>query len=152
MFYSYRALVWAGKVGISCTIDSARMLHNKYLCSRHFLESDFTTAERIHLNRVAVPCDSGSASQSLPQSPVPSLHTPALDPLPSALTPEDDLHVLPPTRTYTKTLVSSTAKPIPIHADSPSTSFQMSAVQPSPTAANTLAVKETSFPQSSEYI
>jgi hypothetical protein len=27
------------------------MLHNKYLCSIHFLESDFTTAERIHLNK-----------------------------------------------------------------------------------------------------
>jgi hypothetical protein len=50
MFYSYRAVVGALKVGISCTIDSARMLHNKYLGSRHFLESDFTTAERVHLN------------------------------------------------------------------------------------------------------
>jgi hypothetical protein len=26
---------------------SAKMLHNKYLCSSHFLESDFTSAERI---------------------------------------------------------------------------------------------------------
>jgi hypothetical protein len=41
--YFYRALVWAGKVGIYCTVDSAGMLHNKYLCSRHFSESDFTT-------------------------------------------------------------------------------------------------------------
>jgi hypothetical protein len=71
------------------------MLHNKYLCIRHFLESDFTTAERLHLNRV-----------------------------------------------------SSTVTPIPIYADSPSTSFQMSAVQPSPTAANIFAVRETSFPLS----
>jgi hypothetical protein len=52
----YRALVWAGKVGISCTIDPARKLQNKYLCSRHFLESDFTTDERVHFNRVTVPC------------------------------------------------------------------------------------------------
>jgi hypothetical protein len=58
MFYFYRALVWAGSVGISCTIDSARILNNKYLFSRHFSESDFTTAERVHLNRVAVPCGS----------------------------------------------------------------------------------------------
>jgi hypothetical protein len=35
--------------------------------------------------------------------------------------------------------------PVLIHADRPSTSFQMSEVQPSPTAANTFAVKETSF-------
>jgi hypothetical protein len=27
------------------------MLLNKYLCSIQFLESDFTTAERIHLNK-----------------------------------------------------------------------------------------------------
>jgi hypothetical protein len=27
------------------------MLHNKYLYSNHSLESDFTTAERIHLNK-----------------------------------------------------------------------------------------------------
>jgi hypothetical protein len=58
MFCFYRALVCIGKVGISCTIDSARMLHNKYLCSRYFSESDFTIVERIHLNRVAVPCGS----------------------------------------------------------------------------------------------
>jgi hypothetical protein len=50
------------------------MLHNKYFCSRHFLESDFTAAERVHLNRVAVPCGSVSASQSVPQPPVHSLH------------------------------------------------------------------------------
>jgi hypothetical protein len=39
-----RALVWGGRSGISCTIDSAIMLHYKYLCSRHFSENDFTTA------------------------------------------------------------------------------------------------------------
>jgi hypothetical protein len=72
-----------------------------------------------------------------------------LDPLSSAVTPEDDLHVLPPTRTYSKTLLSSTLTPIPIHAHSPSTFFQMSAAQPSPTAPSTFADKETSFPVSS---
>ncbi|XP_033607709.1 uncharacterized protein LOC117282397 [Cryptotermes secundus] len=41
-----QAAVWAGKVGISCTIDSARRLHNEYLCSKHFLDSDFTAAEK----------------------------------------------------------------------------------------------------------
>jgi hypothetical protein len=44
------------------------MLCNKYLCSRCFSESYFTTAERVHLNRVAVPCGLDSASQSPPQS------------------------------------------------------------------------------------
>jgi hypothetical protein len=144
MFYSYRALVWAGRVWISCTIDSARMLHNKLLCSKHFSESDFTTTERVHLNRFAVPCDSDSSVQSLPQLP----DTPSFDPLPSVLTPEEDLHVLTPTKTYNKTLVPSTVTPVPIHVGSPSTSFQMYAIQPSPTAASTFAVKETSFPLS----
>jgi hypothetical protein len=39
MFYSYRALLCAGEVGICCIIDSARMLHNA-----HLSESDFPTA------------------------------------------------------------------------------------------------------------
>jgi hypothetical protein len=68
--------------------------------------------------------------------------------LPSVSTPEDDLHVLPPTRTYSKTRVPSAVTPIPVHADNPSTSFQMSALQSSPTAANIFAAKETSYPLS----
>jgi hypothetical protein len=62
----YRALVWAGRVGISCTTDTARMLYNKFLCCRHFSESDFTTAERVRLNRFAVPCgtDSGAVTST----------------------------------------------------------------------------------------
>jgi hypothetical protein len=66
--------------------------------------------------------------------------------LSSVLTPEKDLHVPTPTRTYSKILVPSTVTPISIHVDSPSTSFQMSAIQPSPSAASTFAVKETSCP------
>jgi hypothetical protein len=73
----------------------------------------------------------------------------SFDPLTSVSTPEDDLHVLPLTRTYSKTQVPSAVTPIPVHADNPSTSFQMSAVQSSPAAANIFAVKETSFPPSS---
>jgi ABC-type uncharacterized transport system permease subunit len=142
-------VVWAGKVAVSCTIDSARMLHKKYLCSRHFLESDFTTAERVQLNRVAVPCGSDSASQSLPQCPVSSLYTPSLNPLPSVITHKVDISVLLPTRSYSKTLMLSTVTPFPIRADSLFTSLQMSAVQSSPTAASTIAVNEPSFPLSS---
>jgi hypothetical protein len=138
-------MVWAGRVGISCTVDSARMLCYKYLCSRHFSESDFTTAERVRLNRVAAPCGSDSVAQLLPKPPDPSLHTPPFDPPSSVLTAEDDLHVLPPTRTYSKALVPSAVTPSPIPADSSSTSFQMSAVQASPAAANTFSMKETSF-------
>jgi hypothetical protein len=58
MLYFYGSLVWAGKVGISCTIYSARTVQNTHLCSRHFLESDFTTAERMLLNfsYMNIPC------------------------------------------------------------------------------------------------
>jgi hypothetical protein len=57
MFF-YRAVVWQEKLGYLALFDSAGMLRNKYLCSRHFSESDFTTAERVHLNRAEVPCGS----------------------------------------------------------------------------------------------
>jgi hypothetical protein len=121
------------------------MLCCKYLCSKHFCESDFTTAEKIHLNRVAVPCVSDSTSHSVPEPSVPSLLTPHLDLLPSLLTPEDDLHDLPPTRTYSKrSLTSLTLTPTPVHAESPSTFSQISALQVSPASANTFAAGETS--------
>jgi hypothetical protein len=69
MFFFYRALVWAGRVGISCTIDPERMQHNKYVI---FVQQTFlTTAERVHLNhlnRLVVPFGSDSAAQSLTTS------------------------------------------------------------------------------------
>jgi hypothetical protein len=122
------------------------MLHTKYLCSRHLLESDFTTAERVRLNKVTFPFGSDSASQSLPQSLVPSFHIPSIGPtpsVPSGVIQESELHDLSPTRTYRKTLVPSAVTPVPILADSPSTSFKMSALQAA------AVVKETSFPRSS---
>jgi hypothetical protein len=111
-------------------IDAVKMLHYKYLCSKHFLESDFRTAERIQLNRVEVL--SGSDQLHIQSQPsVPSFHVPSLDSLPSVLTPEDDLYVRPPTRTYSKMLVTSfavTPITIHIHAESPSTSPQIPAL------------------------
>jgi hypothetical protein len=83
------------------------MLHNKYIGGRQVSESDFSTAERTDLNRVAISCASDSASHSAPQLPVPSLHSTSLGPLPSVLTHRDDIHVLRPTRTYRMTLVTS---------------------------------------------
>jgi hypothetical protein len=90
--------------------------------------------ERVHLSRMALPCGSDSASQSLLQPLLPSLPTISLNPLASVVTPKVDIHVPLPTRTNGKTLVPSALTPIPIHADntdSLSTSFQMSAVQSS---------------------
>jgi hypothetical protein len=86
-----------------------------------------------------------SAPQSLLQRPIPSLHTSFLDPLTSVIAHKDIVACI----TYSKTLLPSPVTCIPIHACCPSTSLKVSAVQPSPTAINIFAVKETSFPLSS---
>jgi hypothetical protein len=93
MFYPYWVLVWIGKVGTSCTINSTRMLQNKYFHSRHFLESDFTAAERVHLNRVAVPCGCFCFTV-IPTTSFPFITYSSLDPLPSV--PKDYINALPP--------------------------------------------------------
>jgi hypothetical protein len=117
------------------------MLHQKHWCSKRFLESDFMTAEKIHLNRVAVTCVSDSTSHSIS-----SLLAPYLDSLSFFLTPEDDLHLLPLTRTYSKmSLTFLTVTPTPVHEDSPSTSPQIPALQVSPPLTSTFAAEEISF-------
>jgi hypothetical protein len=69
-----------------------------------------------------------------------------LDLLPSLLTPED--HVLPPIKTYTKmSLISLTATPTPVIAQSLSTSSRIPAFHLS--LANTFAAEEISFTPSS---
>jgi hypothetical protein len=70
LFFS--AMAWAGKVGRTNSAHSPSLLCNKYLCSNHFLESDYRTAEMIHLNHLAVPCGTNSALQSVPQHSVQS--------------------------------------------------------------------------------
>jgi len=68
LFYS--AQLWAQKIGKLCSIEDARTLYEKYICKNHFLETDFTTAEKKGLNRGAVPCSSDLASQDpTPQLP-----------------------------------------------------------------------------------
>lgn len=47
-------------VGRSCRITVDKLLLQKYLCRKYFIETDFTTARTIHLNRVTVPCVSDS--------------------------------------------------------------------------------------------
>jgi hypothetical protein len=76
-----------------------------------------------------------------------SITYPFRDSLPSVITHRDYIHVVP--RNTNKTLVPSPVTRIPVHAHCPSTSLKMSAVQTSPAATNTSAVKETSFPLSS---
>jgi hypothetical protein len=146
--FVYSAMVWAGRVGRHCSITDTRMLLQKYLCSKYFLETDFTTSGRIHLNRVAIPCVSDLTSHSAPQPYMPSVHIPYLDSLLSPLTPEDNLHVLPPIRTYSKMLLTSLAAiPTLVLAESP-TSLQIPAFQLS-SLASTFVAEETSFTPSS---
>jgi hypothetical protein len=67
-----------------------------------------------------------------------------MDLLTSVLTPEDDSYVLLPTRINSKKPMSSFTVPlVPIYADSPSMSSQISAFQQLPIAANIFAVQET---------
>jgi hypothetical protein len=54
-----------------------------------------------YMNTLAVPYGLDSASHSV-QQPVYPLQIYSLDSLPSALIPEDNLNVVPPTRTYKK--------------------------------------------------
>jgi hypothetical protein len=103
-------------------MEDVGLLKDKFLYRDHFLPTDFTTLEGIHLNRVAVPCVLDSASHSNPQPllSLPSLFDPMYSqvspqknnqvmlpqPLPSELTPEKyNLHVLPPLKTYSKLAV-----------------------------------------------
>jgi hypothetical protein len=62
------AILRAGRIGRPCSISDTKMMLHKHLCSKQFLETDFTTAERIQLNRVAVPSVSDLTSHSAPQS------------------------------------------------------------------------------------
>jgi hypothetical protein len=118
-----------------CSIDSAKMLHKYFLCSKHFVESDFCTSEKVGLNRVAVLHDSDSAPHSTPKPSEPSLPIPSLNSVPSLLTHEQNLCVLQPTRTYSKASVSSfTETPMPVHGASPPTSSPIPTLQTPPTA------------------
>jgi hypothetical protein len=96
------AAIWAGKVGISCTSDSARMLHNKYLCSRHFLESDFTIAEESGSSLWLRFCFTVTPRTSCPFITHPFLESLVL----SYVTHKDYVHIVFPT-TYNKILVPS---------------------------------------------
>ena len=94
-----------------------------FLCSKHFAESDFCTSERVRLNKVAVPHGSDSFSHSIPQPSESAYYIPSLNSLPTTLTPEHNLHVLPPTRNYGKAFESSTKTPMPVQVVSSSTAL-----------------------------
>jgi len=141
--FFYSAQLWAQKIGQLCSIEDARTLYKKYVCRNHFLETDFTTPERNRLNRGAVPCSSGSASQD-PAPQLPDSWLTDLNSLPSLLSPQNNLHVQPPNRTCGKLPLysSSIQTPLSVFEDSPCTSSQICAVNSTPPPANTFAVED----------
>lgn len=56
MFCLCSAMLWAGRQGIHYSIDTASKLNKKCFYSNLFMESVFTTAEKISLNRMAILC------------------------------------------------------------------------------------------------
>jgi hypothetical protein len=128
LFYC-SAQLWAQKIGRPCSIEDARTLYVKYVYKNYFLETDFTTPERKRLNSGVVPCSSDSVLQEpTPQFPDSGLTD--LNSLPTLLSPQKNLHVQPPIRTYGKLpkFSSSTQTPLSDHEDSPCTSSQICAV------------------------
>jgi hypothetical protein len=107
----------------------------------------FTTPEMKRLNRGAVPCSADWASQD----PTPRLPDSAFtdsNSLPSLLSPQKNLHVQAPSRTYGKLPVSSCCiqTPLSILEDTPGTSSQICAVKSTPPAASMFAVEDISCP------
>jgi hypothetical protein len=138
----FSAKARAEVIGQPCDTDSAKMLHKYFLCSRHFAESDFRTSERVCIDTVGVPHGSDSSSHSSPQPPQPLLHIPLLNSLPTLVSVDHKLHVLPPTKTYSKASLSScTEVPTPVHTGSPSVSTEISPFQ-TPPQVNTFAEGE----------
>jgi hypothetical protein len=85
--------------------------HRKlYVCSQHFSETDFTSANKTRLNRLAVP---------KPHTPAPHPHSTSHHEEPTLnSSSSEDLHVLIPSKTYSKiSITSRTEEPIPIQSD-----------------------------------
>jgi len=145
--FFYSAQLWAEKIGQPCSIEDARTLNVKFVCRNHFLETDFTTPEKTRLNRGAVPCSSDSSSQE-PTPQLPDSTLTDLNSLPSLLSPQKNLHVQPPKRTYGRlpTSSSSIQTPLSILEYSPSTSSQICAVKSIPPPASMFAVEDISCP------
>lgn len=124
------------------------MVDKKYLCSKHFTESDFGTSQRIQWKKSGSSMWLRLSFHIQPgQSFKPLLLIPSSNSLPSFLKPEDNLYILPHTRTYSKMPVSSFNKTsIPICAKC-STFSQISVEQTPPIAVTACQWMEPQFPQ-----
>jgi len=120
-----------------CSVEDAKKLNGKYLCKGQFLKTDYTTPETKRLNRGAVPCSADSASQD-PTPQLPDSTFTDLNALSSLLSPQKNLHVQAPSRTYGKLPVSSCSIQITLSIleDTPGTSSQICAVKSTPPATS----------------
>ncbi|XP_069692245.1 zinc finger protein 853-like [Periplaneta americana] len=146
-----RAQLWAEKLGMPCSVEEARPLCRKVVCSRHFSDTDFTTNKRTRLNWTAVPSLHDSVLDLI-LKPEPSFSSISLpeSPVPTVLDSEDELRVLVPTNTYAKTSICPpTFIPIlvPEHTDNYSPSLAVPKKEPSQPSDDTLSLKDPLSPQ-----
>jgi len=122
-----------------CDAEHARTLSRQYVCSLHFSETDFTVADKTWLDILAVPNPFTVASHSNSAQHY-------VGPSSSSSSCEDYLHVLVPTKTYSKkSKTSVTKEPIQIHSDTSSHSF-ISPDMSVPAETSTFSKEDTSFP------
>jgi len=94
-----KAELWAEILGVPYNRETW-----KAVCSQHFSESDFTSPECIHLNRMVVPtlCATTSHSHSTPQLTDLSFSTPPVSSSSPLVACLDYLPVQKPIKTYSK--------------------------------------------------
>ena len=111
------AQLWAESLGVPYSAQTW-----KAGCSEHFAESDFTSSECIHLNRMVVPtvCATNSHSHSTPEPTELTFSTPPVSSPSLLLACRDYLPVQKPIKTYSKLSImksktfSSTEPSIPL--------------------------------------
>ena len=117
---------------MSCEVEHARTLSRQCVCSLHFSETDFTVGDKTRLERLAVPNPFTVASHcnSTQHHGGPSLNSSSF---------EEYLHVLVPTKTYSKkSKTSVTEELIQIHSDTSLPSFTSPAtIVPAETSTET---------------
>ena len=102
-----RAQLWAESLGMQYSAERW-----KVVCSQHFSESDFTSPECIHLNRMVVPtfCATTSHSHSTPQPTELTFCIPPVSSSSPLLACPDYLPVQKPIKTYSKLSISTSSK------------------------------------------
>jgi len=122
-----------------CDAEHARTLLRQYICSLHFSETVFAVCDKTQLERLAIPNPFTVAlhSNSAQHHGGTSLNSSSF---------EEYLHVLVPTKTYSKkSKTSVTEEPIQIHSNTSLPSF-ISPDMSVPAETNYFSKEDTSFP------